>query len=110
MGTRDRDSAPASSWTPVRSVLEERLVRTPALEMEDLLSSVRLSLTDGPWWDWSPGVLDVPPTSLESTLMFLSSEIGLIPTKTMLLLLITTSRSYNLFILYLTIKNDVHFY
>merc|ERR1712183_403991 len=47
--TRDRDSATGSSWTPVRSVLGEKLVRTPALEMEDLLWSAGLSLGDGLW-------------------------------------------------------------
>merc|ERR1712183_131087 len=65
-----------SSWTPVRSVLEERLVRTPALGMEDLLWSARPSLGDGLWSVWCPGVLDVPLTSLESTLISLTIETG----------------------------------
>ena len=70
-----------SSWTPARSVPGERLVRTPALEMEDLLWSVRLSLAGGLSSVSCPGALDVPHTFLGSTLMFMSSEIGLIPTK-----------------------------
>merc|ERR1719340_627620 len=74
---RDRDLATGSSWTLVRSVLEERLGRTPALEMEDLLWSVSLSLGDGPLWVWLPGVLDVLRISLGSTLIFISSGIGL---------------------------------
>merc|ERR1719510_1946300 len=78
---RSPELVTGSSWTPVRSVPGERLVRTPALEMEDLLSSVRLSLADGPWSVWLLGALDVPHTCLESTLIFISSEIGLIPTK-----------------------------
>merc|ERR1711941_129023 len=65
----------------VRSVLEERLVRTPALEMEDLLSSVRPSLGDGLWSVSSPGVLVVPLSFLVSTLISLTIETGSTPTK-----------------------------
>merc|ERR1719422_2793539 len=39
-----------SSSTPARFVLEERLGRMLALEMEDHLWSVRPSLVDGLWW------------------------------------------------------------
>merc|ERR1712062_453620 len=70
-----------SSWTPARSVLGERWARTPALEMEGLLSSVRLSPAGGLWSVWSPGALDVLHTFLGSTLIFISSEIGSIPTR-----------------------------
>merc|ERR1711902_132384 len=87
-----------SSWTPVRSVLGERLVRTPALEMEDLLWSVRLSLGDGQWWVWLPGALDVPRTCLESMLIFISSGIGLIPFNYSLL--------YFIYLLYLRMRID----
>jgi len=65
----------------VRSVLEERLVRTPALEMEDLLSSVRPSQEDGLWSVSSPGALDVPLSSLVSTLISLTIETGSTLTK-----------------------------
>ena len=55
-----------SSSTPARFVLEERLGRMLALEMEDHLWSVRPSLVDGLWWVSCLGVLDVPQISLES--------------------------------------------
>merc|ERR1712173_324962 len=100
MGTpRSPELETGSSWTPVRSVLGERLGRTPALEMEDLLWSVRPSLEDGPWWVWWPGVLVVPPTCLGSMLMFISSEIGLIPINNSL-------ACYILFIFYLYKNED----
>merc|ERR1711862_945202 len=57
--TRDREPETDSSSTLARFVLEERLGRMPALEMEDHLWSVKPSLVDGLWWVWLPGALDV---------------------------------------------------
>ena len=65
-----------SSSTPARFVLEERLGRMPALEMEDHLWSVRPSLVDGLWWVWLPGALDVPLNYQESTPEFHISQVG----------------------------------
>merc|ERR1712061_163153 len=94
---RSPERGTGSSWTPVRSVPGGRLGRTPALEMEDPLWSVRPRLGGGPWWVLSPGVLDVPHTCPGSTLIFISSEIGLIPTKisnVALVVIITTCYIY----------------
>merc|ERR1712183_9009 len=99
--TRGPELVTGSSWTPVRSVLGERLVRTPALEMEDLLWSVKLSLGDGPSSVWWPGVLDVPHTCLGSMLMFISSETGLIPTETSNIITVNNTCSDIVFIFYL---------
>merc|ERR1711923_598542 len=79
--TRDREQETGSSSTPARFVPEERLARMPALEMEDHLWYVRLSLEDGPWWVWSPGVWAVGLTPLVSTLRWPTSETGSMPTK-----------------------------
>merc|ERR1712157_522330 len=54
----------------------QRSARTPALEMEGLLSSVRLSLVGGLWSDWSPGESGAPQRLQEFTSGSLTSGTG----------------------------------
>jgi len=65
-----------SRSTPVRYVLEERLARMLAQEMEDLLLSARLNLADGLLLVLFHGALDVLLSYLVSMSEFHTLKIG----------------------------------
>merc|ERR1711953_510229 len=83
-----------------RCAPEQKTERTRALEMEEALSSARLSLEGGLWLGWWHGVSDVAPTCLESTPMCIITNSGLTrSTRIVYLCVVINVWSQNYFVL-----------